>query len=108
MLETLAAGQTAEPVPPSRLDPGVPRDLETICLKCLQKDPGKRYAIGRGAGRRPAAGSWRGEPILARPVGPVGAGLAVVPAEPGRGRGRWRRRRRRWLAVAVLATRLRR
>jgi len=43
-LETLEQVKTTEPVSPSRLAPGLPRDIETICLKCLQKDPGKRYA----------------------------------------------------------------
>ena len=43
VLETLQQVKTAEPVPPSRLVPGLPRDVETIALKCLQKDPAKRY-----------------------------------------------------------------
>src|SRR5262249_49069012 len=43
-LAALARVLHAEPVPPRRLHPKVPRDLELICLKCLSKDPAKRYA----------------------------------------------------------------
>jgi tetratricopeptide (TPR) repeat protein len=44
MLETLEMVRSTDPVPPSRLRPNVPRDLETICLKCLEKKPDRRYA----------------------------------------------------------------
>jgi eukaryotic-like serine/threonine-protein kinase len=43
-LETVMLVTIQDPVPPSRLQPKVPRDLETICLKCLEKEPRQRYA----------------------------------------------------------------
>jgi WD40 repeat protein len=43
-LDALENVRSQEPVPPSRLQPQVPRDLETICLKCLEKEPAQRYA----------------------------------------------------------------
>jgi serine/threonine-protein kinase len=64
--KTLSLVRLAEPLPPSRLRPGLSSDLEAVCLKCLEKYPGRRYASA--ASLADDLGRWlAGEPTHARP-----------------------------------------
>jgi hypothetical protein len=81
-LDTIMQVVTDEPVPPTQLQSRTPKDLETICLKCLRKEPGNRYAsaaeLADDLGRY-----CRGEPIWARPVGRVERGVKWVRRNRG-------------------------
>jgi len=69
-LETITRVIDEDPVPPGRHRPGLPRDLETICLKCLEKAAYKRYGSALELADDCAA-FLRGEPLKARPRGRV-------------------------------------
>ena len=89
-LHTLLMVLSMDPVPPRTLLPKLPRDLDTICLKCLEKSPRKRY---------PTAGELAddlkrflsGEPIVARPVPPTERVL------------KWARRKKAQAALVVVS-----
>jgi WD40 repeat protein/tRNA A-37 threonylcarbamoyl transferase component Bud32 len=69
--ETLMLVMTKEPAPPRTLNPRLPRDLEIICLTCLEKEPSRRYASA--AALAEDLENWlAGRPINARPVGVAG------------------------------------
>jgi len=87
--ETLKQVATTEPVPPRLLNPSIPKDLQTICLRCLEKEMLRRYGTARqfadDLGR-----FLRSEPIHARPPGALGKTM------------RWSRRNPK-LAVSLAA-----
>lgn len=90
MLQVLTLIKESDAVSPVRLNPSVDRDLNAICLKCLEKDPKRRYASARAL----ADDLQRyldGQPIAARPLGPLRRGM------------RWCRRRPLQAATMLLA-----
>jgi len=88
--ETLHQVLHHEPVRPRVLDPSLPQDLETICLKCLEKEPARRYPTA-GMVADELSRFMAGEPLLARPVSGLERGW------------RWCRRNRALATFAGLA-----
>ncbi len=82
--ETLEQVKCREPIPPRRVNPAVDRDLNTIVLKCLEKETGRRFRRGGGGGRITALPQRAADPQAARR--PRRTPVAMEPAQPGTGR----------------------
>ena len=81
VVETLKEVLEKDPVSPRHLSPSIDRDLETICLKCLEKEPGKRY----GSAKLLADDLQKflnSEPIAARPIGRLARGWRWCKRRP--------------------------
>lgn len=72
----------SDPLSPRKLNPSVPRDLETICLKCLHKQPEGRYASAKAVAED-LSRFMDGSAILARPLSPLGKAWRWTRRHPG-------------------------
>lgn len=87
IVSVLSLVRSADPVNPSRLQPGIPKDLETICLKAMQKEPAKRYESAELMADD-LARFVDGQPILARPIGTIEKAVRWAKRKP-REAGLW-------------------
>jgi len=93
VVETIRLVIDEPPVPPTRLNPAIDRDIETICLKCLEKEPAGRYVTAQALADD-LSRYVRGEPIAARPLSILGRTV------------RWCRRKpvmAFWIGTAVMS-----